>query len=255
MRLHYRVDGEGERALILSGSLGTTLELWAPQIAPLASEFCVIRYDHPGHGCSPLPAPGATAEDLADAVLRLLDKLGVQRFSFCGLSLGGVVGMALALRDGGRLEQLVLCSTAARIATPEHWANRATLVRQDGIEPVADTLVARWFTPRYAAAEPAAVQRYRAMLAETPAEGYARCCDVLCRSDLRDSLGAIAVPTLVLRGDEDPVISPDDAAELEGGIRHSCLVVLSPAAHLANVERSGEFNRALRAHLGAEVAA
>jgi 3-oxoadipate enol-lactonase len=224
-------------------------------VQELAAEFRIVRYDHPGHGRSPLPTQGATADDFADGVLQLLDGLGVKRFSFCGLSLGGIVGMALAVRAEGRLERLALCCTAAKIATPEHWADRAATVRGDGLEPIADTVVARWFTPRWAAVESETVRGYRAMLVATPPEGYARCCEVLGEADLRAILGAIEVPTLVFAGDEDPVVTVDEAAELERGIRDSRLVVLSPAAHLANVERSGEFNRALLSHLSAEVAA
>jgi 3-oxoadipate enol-lactonase len=255
MTLHHRVDGYGGRVLVLSGSLGSTLEMWAPQVTSLSSEFRVVRYDHPGHGRSPLPASGATADDFADGLLGILDELGVERFSFCGLSLGGAVGMSLALRAGSRLERLVLCCTAAKIATSEFWLDRAATVRSAGLEPIADTIVGRWFTPEYAAAEPQTVQRYRAMLVATPPEGYARCCETLAAFDLRDHLGSVDVPTLVLAGGGDPVVSADDAAELQRGIPQSRLAILSPAAHLANVERRDEFNRELLAHLTAEVAA
>jgi 3-oxoadipate enol-lactonase len=252
MKLHHRVDGAGDRVLVLSGSLGSTVEMWAPQIQALSTEFRVVRYDHPGHGRSPLPEPGATADDLADGVLRLLDELRVERFSFCGLSLGGLVGMTLAVRAPQRLERLALCCTAAKIATPEHWTERVATVRRGGLEPIADAIVDRWFTP---AVESATVRRYRAMLVATPPEGYARCCEVLGAFDARDRLGSIDVPTLVIAGSDDPVVSLDDAGELERGIRDSRLVVLSPAAHVANVERPDEFNRALLSHFAAEVAA
>ena len=255
MTLHHRVEGEGDRVLVLSGSLGSTLEMWGPQVDSLSQEFLVVRYDHPGHGCSPLPARGGRADDFADGVLQLLEQLGVDRFSFCGLSLGGAVGMTLALRAGRRLERLVLCCTAAKIATPEFWAERAATVRGAGVESIADTVVGRWFTSEYAAAEPETVQRYRAMLVATPPEGYAHCCEVLGAFDLRDRLRSIEVPTLVIAGDEDPVVSLEEAAELERGIRRCRLAVLSPAAHLANVERRDAFNREVLAHLTAEVAA
>jgi 3-oxoadipate enol-lactonase len=253
--LHHRIDGGGDRVLVLSGSLGSTLEMWAPQVQALAAEFRVVRYDHPGHGRSPIPEVGETADEFADGVLRLADELGVVRFSFCGLSLGGVVGMRIALRAPERVERLVLCCTAARIATTEFWVDRAGAVRRDGLEPLADTIVGRWFTAEYAAAEPATVGRYRAMLVGTPPEGYARCCEVLGAFDAREELGRIEASTLVLVGDEDPVVSSDDAAQLERGIRDSRLVVLSPAAHLANVERAAEFNRTLLSHLTAKVVA
>ena len=255
MTLHHRVDGDGERVLVLSGSLGCTLEMWEPQVPSLAAQLRIVRYDHPGHGRSALPARGATVDDFAEAVLELLDRLGVERFSFCGLSLGGAVGLTVALRAGPRLERLVLCCTAARIATPEFWAGRAATVRSAGIESIADAVVGRWFTPEYTAAEPATVQRYRALLVATPPEGYARCCDVLGAFDVRSRLGSVEVPTLVIAGAEDPVVSLDDAVELELGIAQARLALLAPAAHLANIECHREFNRELVAHLTAEVAA
>lgn len=255
MTLHHRVDGDGDRVLVLSGSLGCTLEMWEPQVPSLSARFRVVRYDHPGHGRSELPARGATADDFAVAVLQLVDRLGIEQFSFCGLSLGGAVGLTVALHAGRRLERLVLCCTAAKIATSEFWAERAATVRSAGLESIADVVVGRWFTPEYAAAEPATVHRYRAMLVATPPEAYARCCEVLGTFDVRHRLGSVDVPTLVIAGAEDPVVSLDDTVALEVGIAQSRLALLSPAAHLANVERRREFTRELLAHLTAEVAA
>ena len=254
MTLHHRIDGDGERVLVLSGSLGTTLELWTPHLAALTAEFRIVRYDHPGHGGSPPPPPGATVDDFADGVLQLLERLGVERFSFCGLSLGGAVGLAMARRATGELDRLVLCCTAAKIATPELWAERAATVRSAGLEAIADAVVCRWFTPEYAAMNRATVQRYRAMLAATPQEGYARSCEVLRACDARSILGFVDVPTLVIAGGQDPVVPREDAAELARGIPAARLALLEPAAHLANVERRDEFNRELLAHLTADVA-
>jgi 3-oxoadipate enol-lactonase len=256
MNLHYRSDGEADGPVVLlAGSLGTTLELWEPQVDALSAEFRVVRYDHPGHGGSSLPDRGLAAEDLAAGVLQLLDELELPRVSFCGLSLGGVVGMALAAWAPDRIDRLVLCSTAARIGTRATWAERASTVRDEGMEAIADPVVGRWFTPEFSALRPETVRRYRTMVAATPPEGYARCCEVLAAFDLRAGLSAIEAPTLVLVGDRDPVISVDDATELARGIPQARLAVLSPAAHLANVERPEEFNRELVAHLSAGVAA
>ena len=255
MKLHHRVEGDGERVLVLSGSLGTTLELWAPQVRQLSTDFRIIRYDHPGHGRSPLPARGTSIDDLADSVLRLLDDLGIGRFSFCGLSLGGLVGMTVAASAEGRLDRLALCCTAPTIASPEHWANRAATVRSARLEAIADAVVAGWFTPPYTAAHPATVERFRAMLVSTSAEGYARCCEALATADLGERLGAIDVPTLVMAGEDDPVVSPAVAAGLARDIGDARLVVLARAAHLPNVERHEVFTRELLAHLTAEVVA
>jgi 3-oxoadipate enol-lactonase len=255
VNLHYRADGDPDApVVVLAGSLGSTLDTWEPQMGALSARFHVLRYDHPGHGGSPLPDAGLAAEDFAAEVLQLLDQLDVPRASFCGLSLGGVVGMTLAVRAPDRIERLALCSTAARIGTAESWAERAAMVREQGMDVLADAVVGRWFTHEFAAGQPETVARHRAMIAATRAEGYARCCEVLAGFDLRDRLGAIEAPTLVIAGDADPVISVDEAAALERGIPEARLCVLS-AAHLANVERPEEFNRELLAHLGAEVVA
>jgi len=255
MMLAYRVDGAGERVLVLSGSLGTTLELWEPQLEAFAGTFRVLRYDHPGHGGSRLPARGSRVADFAAALLDLLDTCGYGRVSFCGLSLGALVGMELATRAPERVDGLALACGAPRIGTPELWRERAATVRSEGIDRIADTIVARWFTKGFAAARPAVVRRYRAMLAGTPPEGYARCCDALAELDFRDSLQQIAAPTLVLSGAADHVVSVEDQLELERRIPGAVAVVLERAAHLPNVECPDEFNRAVLAHLNGEVRA
>jgi len=110
MNLHYRIDGEGDRVVVLSDSLGSTLDMWEPQVPALAESFSVLRYDHPGHGSSPLPE-ARNMESFARELVALLDELGVERVSFCGLSLGGAVGMQLALDAPERVDRLVLCCT------------------------------------------------------------------------------------------------------------------------------------------------
>jgi len=146
MILAHRLDGPaGAPVLVLSNSLGTTVGLWEAQLPELLPRFRVLRYDHPGHGDSPV-APDLTVEDLAERVLELLDSLELERVSFCGLSLGGMVGMALALRSPERLDRLALCSTAAYLGPPEGWYERARIVRARGLEPIADSVLSRWFT-------------------------------------------------------------------------------------------------------------
>jgi 3-oxoadipate enol-lactonase len=140
MTLHHVVEGEGP-PLVLSSSLGTTLELWEPNLRAL-SRFHVVRYDHPGHGESP---PGSsTIEGLARALLALLDELGLERVIFCGLSLGGMVGIWLGAHAPERLERLVLCGTAPWLPPAEQWLERAATVRQEGVEAIADAVVGRW---------------------------------------------------------------------------------------------------------------
>jgi 3-oxoadipate enol-lactonase len=243
MSLHHRIDGEGERIIVLSGSLGSTLAMWDRQIPALAEAFRVVRYDHPGHGGSPLLYV-RSVEGLAREVVSLLDELELERVSFCGLSLGGAVAMRLALDAPDRIDRLVLCCTSARFATPDFWEERARIVREEGVEAVADVVLERWFTPAFED-----VRRYRDMLVSTPAEGYARCCETVRDWDVRGKLGDIRAPTLVVAGADDPSTPPADLEAIAGELPQARLVVLAGARHLANVERADEFNAALLSFL------
>ncbi|MGE5689076.1 MAG: alpha/beta fold hydrolase [Pseudomonadota bacterium] len=229
MTLHHVVDGDGP-PLLLSGSLGTTHAMWDANTARLTGRHTVIRYDHPGHGAS--DAGPRTLEGFAEAALAVADEVGVDRFAFCGLSLGGMVGMWLGANAPERLERLVLCCTAPHLPPPQGWLDRAATVRREGVGAVADAVVGRWFTDRFPDRD-----RWRDVLASTPREGYARACEAIAAMDLRPDLARIHVPTTVILGRHDPVV--DEAAA-------ALLARLGPvtwldAAHLANVERPDEF--------------
>jgi 3-oxoadipate enol-lactonase len=234
MSLHHVVEGDGP-PLVLSSSLGTTHRLWDPNVEALARRYRVVRYDHPGHGASPVGP--RTLDGLARPVLALLDELGLERVTFCGLSLGGMVGMWLASHGPERLERLVLCCTAPRFGLPEQWLERATTVRERGLEAIVDTVLGRWFTPRFTGDR----EPWRAMLASTPAEGYARCCEAIAATDLRPELGAIRVPTTVILGRHDPVVDERSRLLLAG----AGAVIELDAAHLANVEQADAFVEAV----------
>jgi 3-oxoadipate enol-lactonase len=243
MTLHHRLEGEGDRVVVLAGSLGSTLEMWDDQVPALADRFRVLRYDHPGHGGSQLLYV-RSVEGLAQEVVALLEELGLDRISFCGLSLGGAVGMHLALDAPDRLERLVLCSTSMRFATPEFWDERTRVVREQGVEAIADVVLERWFTPEFGN-----VRRYREMLASTPAEGYARCCEALREWDVRGKLGDVRIPTLVVAGADDPSTPLGDLEAIAAEIPGAKLVVIEDARHLTNVERADEFNAAVLSFL------
>lgn len=245
MTLEHRIDGGGERTVVLSGSLGTTFEMWEEQLPALAPQFQVLRYHHPGHGNSSLPEE-RDIEAFARDLVRLLDHLGVERVSFCGVSLGGAVGMQVALDAPDRLDRLVLSSASARFATTVFWEDRAATVRGRGVEAVADAVLERWFTPGFED-----VRRYRRMLVSIPAEGYARCCEALRDWDVRGGLAAIRAPTLVIAGADDPATPVDELRAVAEEIPGARLLVLEGARHLANVERAEKFNEAVLAHLGA----
>lgn len=256
MSLDHRLHGRDDApVVVLCNSLGTTQELWERQVPALATDYRILTYDHPGHGSSALPELPCTVESLAHGLLALLDALGVRRVALCGVSLGGMVGMALALAAPERVERLVLACTSAYLGPPEGWAERARIVRTEGLEAIADTVVGRWFTTSLAREEPETVARFRAMLAATTPEGYARCCEAVGAWDARHRISAIAAPVLVLAGEDDPATPVAHAELIASRIAGSRLTVLERAAHLANVERADAFTAAVLEHLGQEVVA
>lgn len=251
MRLDHRLHGpEDGPVLVLSNSLGTTQGLWARQLPELAQRFRVLTYDHPGHGSSELPEQPCTIEALARGLLGLLDELGLDRVSACGVSIGGMVAMELALAAPERVERLVLACTSAYLGPPDPWEDRARVVRAGGMEAIADGVVRRWFTPDLAQDEPATVARFRAMLTATPPEGYARCCEALAAWDARARISAIAAPVLVVAGAEDRAIPVGHAELIASRVAGARLHVLEHAAHLANVEQAEAFTSAVLEHLG-----
>jgi 3-oxoadipate enol-lactonase len=248
---HYRVEGPADGSVVvLSGSLGTALEVWDAQAFLLVKAgFRVVRFDARGHGGSATPPAPYAIADLGRDALELLDDLALERAAFCGLSLGGAVGMWLALQAPERLDSLALCCTSAHFAPPQQWRDRAALVRSDGLEAIADSVLGRWFTPRFPIEHPALLARLRASFVATSREGYAGCCEALAGWDARSQLGAIRLPTLVVAGAEDPVASEEHVRLLEGAIPGAQLVTLDGAAHLANVEQPRRFADALLSHL------
>jgi 3-oxoadipate enol-lactonase len=250
VKLAHRIDGSRAKpALVLASSLGTTWELWDPQLPSLAHDFQIVRFDHPGHGRSPVPDRPVTVESVADDVVELLDVLELGRVSFCGLSLGGMVGMALALQAPERLDRLVLCCTAAHLGPAEGWHERSRVVRTKGMSAISEAVLGRWFTEPFREERLEAVARYREMLEGITAEGYAACCEAIARWDARSDVSAIRTPTLVLSGEDDVATPPEDGAFLAAAIPRAELTVLPECAHLANVEQPTLFTRALLGHL------
>jgi 3-oxoadipate enol-lactonase len=251
--VHHVEEGPaGAPPLVLCNSLGTTLDMWAPQLPALAERFRVVRYDRRGHGRSPVPPGPYTIDDLGGDVLELLDRLGLERVHFCGLSIGGAVGMWLAVHAPERVDRLVLCCTRPAFPPPEQWTERAAAVRQGGVAAVAEAALERWFTAPFRAARPDVVDRFRAMLVETPAEGYAACCEALGALDLRASLGAVAAPTLVVAGEADPVAPPEEGEALAAAIPGARHAPVPGAAHIAGAEQPERFTALLLEHLAGE---
>lgn len=245
VKLHYRVDGdESLPVLVLSNSLGTSLDMWQPQIAALTQRFRVLRYDTRGHGQSSVTEGPYSIPQLGGDVIALLDHLGLQRVHFCGLSMGGITGMWLGVHHGDRLNKLILCNTAAYIGPPENWTNRAAAVERDGVASIAAAVVDKWLTPDFAAQQADLVQTLRTMLGATDARGYAANCRAVRDSDLRNDVQRITTPTLVIAGTGDIPTPPADGRYLAETIPGAKYVELY-AAHLSNLQQVQGFNQAV----------
>lgn len=244
VRLHHVLEGPpGGPLLVLSHSLGTDHRLWDPQLPALAERFRVLRYDLRGHGASSVaPAPFDVAA-LGRDVLALLDRLGAREASFCGLSLGGMIGMWLGVNAPGRIRRLVLANTAARLAPPGGWNTRIAAVERGGMAAIADGVLERWLTPAFRAERAAEVERVRAMLLATPPAGYAAACAAIRDMDQRSAIAGIRVPVLVVAGAADAATPPADGRFLAEAIPGARYVELE-AAHLSNVEAAEPFTRA-----------
>jgi 3-oxoadipate enol-lactonase len=248
--VHHRFDGPADApVVVLSNSLGTSLAMWDAQIDELARRFRVLRYDMRGHGESPAPPGPYTMDELGADVLALLDRLGIERASFCGLSIGGMIGMWCASEAPERIERLVLCCTVPHFPPAELWNERADTVRAQGMEPMVEPALERWLPPDIRRARPEAEEHLRAMIASTPPEGYAGCCEAIRDMDLRGRLGAIAAPTLVLAGSDDPSTPKDKVRPIADAIDGAGFVVIDGAAHIANMAQPDAFNRAVLGHL------
>lgn len=247
VELHHTLDGPADApVLVLSGSLGSTLQMWRPQVAPLSERFRVLCVDHRGHGGSAVPDGPYRMADLADDVLALLDRLELGRVDWCGLSLGGMVGMYLASEHPDRIRALTLCCTSAWFPDPAPWRERIAAVRAAGTAPIAGQVVSRWFTPPWAQDHPEVVAETRAMVADTPDAGYLGCCQAIASWDHRDRLSAITAPTLLIAGASDPSTPVEPHARtIVDGIPGARLEVL-PGAHLVTVERAEQATALIR---------
>lgn len=241
LRLHYQVDGaDGAPWLILSNSLGTQLDMWAPQMPALLKHFRVLRYDTRGHGKSSVPAGPYSIAQLGDDVIALMDHLKIDRAHFCGLSMGGMIGMWLGANRQPRIDRLVLCNTAAKIGTPELWNARIAKVDSEGMAAITSAVIDRWFTAGFVQRAAKEIEVVRRMLLDTPPAGYTANCAAVRDMDQREGLGGITAPTLVIGGTHDLATPPQDSKLVADRVKGGRYVELD-AAHLSNWERPDEF--------------
>lgn len=251
--INYEAEGrEDGTPLVFSNSLGTNLHMWDGQVeAATGLGFRVIRYDQRGHGKSDAPSGDYMLERLGADVIDLLDALKIEQAAWCGLSMGGMTGIWLALNHPRRFTRMAQCNTAVWLPPRDLWDERISAVSAKGMEAVSDGVVERWFTPSFRQDQSTEVNRIRAMILATRSTGYAGCCAAIRDMDMRDFLGTIEAPTLVVIGDQDPATTPERGEYIVQHIPGAQKVVLQ-AAHLSNVEHPEAFNRAVLRFLTGE---
>jgi 3-oxoadipate enol-lactonase len=245
---YYELHGkEGLPWLVLSHSLACSVRMWDEQIAAFRDRYRVLAYDTRGHGGSDAPAGAYTLELLADDLKALLDHLRIARAHYCGLSMGGMIGQTFALKYPATFATLTLADTTSRIpaeAMPV-WQDRIRTAESQGMQPLVEPTLARWFTEPYRKAQPQVMRRIGDLIGSTPVAGYAGCCQAIPKINLTSRLKEIGCPILVIVGEDDPGTPVAMSQEIHENVPGSKLVVLPRAAHLSNIEQSGGFNRAL----------
>ena len=245
IRINYRIDGaDGAPVLMLSNSLGTNLHMWDRQVPELSKRFRVVRYDTRGHGKTDAPAHPYTFAMLGQDAIALMDALKLPKVRFCGLSMGGMIGMWLARNAPARIEQLVLSNTAAKFGLPEIWNQRIAAVRASGMKAITGAVIERWFTKEFREKSPKEIEPIVEMLHTTKPEGYAGNCAAIRDVDQRWTIDRITAPTLVIGGKHDPA-TPFEAAELIARRIPGAKLTGLEAAHLSNIEQPEAFTKAL----------
>lgn len=236
--------------LVLASSLGTNGAMWDHVTPLLAPHVEPLTYDMRGHGAAPTPSGPYELADLAGDVLGLLDLRGIKRASFCGVSIGAMIGMWIAAHTPGRVGKLIVCCSSAHMPPAEAWRTRArTVIAARSTEPIADAVVQRWLTPEYATTHPEERAWLRSMLTGCDPDGYAACCGAIERMDLRPDLGHIRAPTLVIAAPRDQATPPAHGSAIAASIPGSRLELLTDGAHIAPVERAHDVAQLIIDHL------
>ena len=251
---NYEIHGsEGAPWLVLSHSLACSVRMWDPQIEALKGRYRILAYDTRGHGASGAPAGPYSLEMLADDLKALLDAVGAKNPHYCGLSMGGMIGQTFALKYPGVFRTLTLADTTSRYpaeAWPQ-WQARIKTAEEQGMAPLVQATLERWFTEPFRRQNPGAVEAVRKLIVSTPVAGYVGCCHAIPKIDLTARLKEIKCPILVIVGENDPGTPPAMAREIHENAPGSRLAILPQAAHLANLENPAAFTKAMQDFLGA----
>ena len=243
--IHVEVEGpDNKPVLMLSNSLGTDLHMWDPQVAALTQHFRLVRYDRRGHGKSGVPKGPYTMEMLGRDVLAVLDALKIEKINWCGLSMGGMVGMWLGANAPQRINRLILSNTSAYFADKEIWNGRIKTVREKGLASIVGGTMERWFTQGFREREPKKIAWLSEMFLATDPEGYIACGEAVRDMDHREIIRSITAPTLVIAGRHDPATTVEHGEFIRSRIPGASMTVLD-AAHIANVEQPHDYTDAV----------
>ncbi len=248
--INYEIEGDGPW-VVMSHSLACSLRMWDGQAKTLASRYKVLRFDTRGHGSSDAPATAYTLEQMADDVKALLDTVGVKDPHFVGLSMGGMIGMTFALKYPGVLRSLVLCDTTSRYPAEARgvWADRIKLATEQGMAPLVQPTLKRWFTEPFLERGGAEVDKVAQMIRGTPAMGYVGCCHAIPMIDVTSRLAEINCPIQVIVGEQDAGTPVAMAQEIHHAAPNSELVIIPNASHLSNIEQPEAFDKAMMGFL------
>lgn len=245
--LHYRLAGRtGAPGLVLVNSLGTDARIWDGVIADLAQDYRILSYDKRGHGLSDTPPGDYSLDDHLGDLTGLLEHAGFDIFALCGVSIGGLIGQAFALRHPERLTALVLCDTAPKVGDPDMWRTRAETVRTKGLATIADPVMERWFSPGFRQDEPVALAGWRNLFLRTDPAGYAATCATLRDADLTDEIGAIGTPTLVVAGSEDGATPVELVRACADAIPHARFEIMPGVGHIPSIEQPEKLSTLMR---------
>lgn len=246
ININYQIDGDGPW-VVMSHSLACANAMWDEQAQALAGRYKVLRFDTRGHGDSDAPAGAYSLDMLVEDAHALLKALKVEQPHFVGLSMGGMIGMTYALKYPGAFKSLVLCDTSSRIPPEAQpiWDDRIKIALEQGMGPLVEPTLKRWFTEPFLAKPSNVVDRIAGLIRSTPAQGYAGCCHAIPHINVTDRLSAIKCPVQVIVGEQDFGTPVAMSEAIHKAIPGSELVVLKNASHLSNLEQPAAFNAAL----------